>query len=103
MFVIVESGGKQYRVEKDALVQVDRMAGNVGDNIVMDSVLLVSDNENIQVGQPVVEGAKVTASITRQGKDKKIIVYKYLRRKGSSRKIGHRRQYTELKITGINL
>ncbi|MBU1240766.1 50S ribosomal protein L21 [Myxococcota bacterium] len=103
MFAIVQSGGKQYKAAEGASIRVDRLDGEVGTTVQLDEVLLVSDGETLKVGTPVVAGAKVTATITRQDKYKKIIVYKYKRRKNSSRKIGHRQHYTELKIAGISL
>ncbi len=103
MFAIVLSGGKQYKADANGTIRVDRIDGEVGTSVQLDKVLLVSDGDTVKVGTPVVAGAKVTATITRQDKYKKVIVYKYKRRKNTSRKIGHRQHYTELKISGISL
>ena len=103
MFAIVQSGGKQFKAAEGATIKVERLPGDVGSTVELDNVLLVADGDNIQVGSPMISGAKVTATITRQDKHKKVVVFKYRRRKNSSSKTGHRQHYTELKISGITL
>ncbi len=103
MYAIVRTGGKQYQVACGDQLRVEKLEGNVGDSVSLDDVLLVADGENITVGQPVVENAKVTAKIAEQGRGKKIVVFKKKRRKGYRLKRGHRQSYTALKIENISL
>ena len=102
MYAIIRTGGKQYQVAEGDRLRVEKLNGEVGDSVELDDVLLVADGEAIKVGQPVVEGAKVTARIVEQGKGKKIIVFKKKRRKGYKMKQGHRQLYTALEIQGIS-
>lgn len=102
MYAIIRTGGKQYQVAQGDQLRVESLAGNVGDTVELDDVLLVVDGENVKVGQPLVEGAKVTAKIVEQGKAKKVLVYKKKRRKGYEVKRGHRQHYTALRIEGIS-
>ncbi len=103
MYAIIRTGGKQYQVACGDQLRVEKLEGNVGDSVSLDDVLLVADGENVTIGQPVVENAKVTAKIAEQGKDKKVIVFKKKRRKGYRLKRGHRQSYTALKIENISL
>lgn len=102
MYAIVRTGGKQYQVASGDQLRVEKLEGNVGDTVDLTDVLMVVDGENITVGQPVVENAKVTAKIAEQGKGKKTIVFKKKRRKGYRLKKGHRQAYTALKIEEIS-
>lgn len=102
MYAVIETGGKQYRVEKGDVLRVEKLEGEVGDKVVFDKVFLVSDNGDTKIGTPYVEGAKVEASIKEHGKGKKIIVYKYKAKKNYHRKQGHRQPYTEIEIEAIN-
>ena len=102
MYAIIKTGGKQYQVATGDRLQVEKLDGNVGDSIELHEVLLVADGDAITVGQPVVEGAKVVATITDQGRHKKIRVFKKKRRKGYRLKQGHRQSYTSLKIAEIS-
>jgi large subunit ribosomal protein L21 len=102
MYAVIRTGGKQYRVAQGDEVKVERLTGNVGDTVTFDEVLVASDGENTQIGQPIVENAKVVGRITRQGRDKKVLVVKYKRRKGYRRKNGHRQMFTQVKIEEIN-
>ena len=99
---VIRTGGKQYRVEVGTKVKVERLDGDVGSTIDIEDVLLVGNGDKVKIGTPVVAGAKVTAEIVGQGRHKKVIVYKFNRRKMYRRKRGHRQYYTELKVTGIN-
>ena len=101
MFAIVQTGGKQYRVAPGDVLRVERLPGERGDEVLIEQVLLVADGDTIQVGQPLVEGARVKSEIIRQGKAKKIIVFKKKRRKKYRRKQGHRQLYTALEIKEI--
>ncbi len=101
MYAIIETGGKQIKVEEGAAIFVEKLAANEGDAVVFEKVVLVSDN-GVKVGTPYVEGAKVTATVEKQGKARKITIYKYKAKKGSShRKQGHRQPYTKLVINKI--
>jgi len=102
MYAIVRTGGKQYQVAQGERLRVEKLPGNVGDSIDLDEVLMLVDGENITVGQPLVEGAKISAKIVEQGKDKKVLVYKKKRRKGYEVKKGHRQFFTALEITSIS-
>lgn len=101
MYAVVATGGKQYKVEEGDVLQVEKLAGEVGEAVTFDRVLMFSDGDNLSLGQPVVDGAVVNAHIVEQGKDKKIIVFKYKRRKRYRRKNGHRQMYTAVKIDSI--
>ncbi len=98
---IIRTGGKQYRVETGTVLRVEKLDAEVGSTIDLDDVLLVGTGEGAKVGTPLVAGAKVTAEVTGQGRGKKVIVYKFRRRKQYRRKRGHRQAYTELKIKSI--
>jgi large subunit ribosomal protein L21 len=102
MFAVVRTGGKQYRVTEGDVIKVEKLEGEEGDTVNLDDVLLVSGDSGIQVGRPTVEGAAVSAEIVDQDRDRKVIVFKYKRRKRYRRKNGHRQPFTALKITGIN-
>ncbi len=100
MFAVIQTGGKQYRVAEGDRLRVEKLAGDVGAKVTFDKVLLVG-GEQIKVGTPLVSGATVSAEIVAQGRDKKLIVFKFRRRKNYRRKAGHRQPFTELKITGV--
>jgi large subunit ribosomal protein L21 len=103
LFAIVQTGGKQYRVSPGDILRVERLPGERGDEVLLEQVLLVADGEAIQVGQPLVAGARILSEIVRQGKGKKIIVFKKKRRKKYRRKQGHRQLYTALEIKDIQV
>lgn len=102
MYAIIRTGGKQYQVAQGDQLRVEKLAGNVGETVELSEVLLVGAGEQLNIGQPVVAGAKVTATIVAQGKAKKVMVFKKKRRKGYQVKNGHRQQYTALRIEGIS-
>ncbi len=102
MYAIVRTGGKQYQVSSGDQLRVEKIEGNVGDTIELSDVLMVVDGENIQVGQPVLENAKVVAKISEQGKAKKVLVFKKKKRKGYKVKNGHRQLYTALQIQEVS-
>ena len=101
MYAIIETGGKQYRVENGTLVQVESLPGEVGGTVELNQVRLVHGDKDILVGQPVVDGAKVTAEIIAQDRTRSIMVFKKQRRKNYRRTKGHRQGFTKLRITGI--
>ena len=101
MYAVVTSGGKQYKVEEGETLRVEKIAGKVGSPVTFDRVLMVSDGADVSIGQPVLADAVVEGHIVEQGKTKKIIVFKYKRRKRYRRKQGHRQQYTTLQIKAI--
>jgi large subunit ribosomal protein L21 len=102
MYAIIKTGGKQYRVAEGETLRVEKLNAEGDSNTVkFDQVLLVGGDE-VKIGTPMVEGASVDAEIIRQGRAKKIIVFKKKRRKGYHKKQGHRQAFTEVKITGIN-
>lgn len=103
MYAIVEIAGLQYKVQKDQRVYVHRLAGNEGDKLKFDRVMLAEDKNGITVGAPVIEGASVTASILSHVKADKVIIFKKKRRKGYDKKTGHRQPMTQIVISDIKL
>ena len=101
MYALVEYKGKQYKAEKDALIQVDNIDAEKGTVIEIDTVLLVSNDGSVSVGAPYVKGAKVKAVVEESIRDKKVIVYKYKSKKDYHRTIGHRQQYTTIRVQEI--
>ncbi|PJF33632.1 MAG: 50S ribosomal protein L21 [Phototrophicales bacterium] len=103
MYAIIRSGGKQYRAEVGSTLDVDKLPNEVGDSIEISDVLLVGDEDNTVIGQPLVEGASVKATVVEQFRGKKILVYKYRQRTNYRRKQGHRQYYTRLQIDEITV
>ena len=101
MFAIIETGGKQYKVIEQDIIFVEKLNVNEGDEIVFDQVVALSSEDGFKVGTPVVAGAKVTAQVLKQGKNKKIYILKYKSKKNEKKKIGHRQPYTKVQITKI--
>ena len=101
MYAVVATGGKQYKVQEGEVLRVEKLTGDIGAEVAFDQVLMTSDGENVKIGQPIVEGALVKGHIVEQGRSKKIIVFKYKRRKRYRRKHGHRQPYTAIKIDSI--
>ena len=101
MHAVIESGGKQYRVEPGSRIRVERLEAEEGDRIEFDRVLLVGDGDEAVVGTPGVSGGKVSATVLGHGRARKINVIKFKRRKGYLRRRGHRQAYTELRITDV--
>jgi large subunit ribosomal protein L21 len=100
MYAVIRTGGKQYRVAQGDKVRVEKLPGNVGETITFDQVLLLG-GDAVKVGTPFLSGTKVEAKIVAQDRAKKIIVFKFRRRKNYRRKAGHRQPFTALEITGI--
>ena len=103
MYAVIKTGGKQYRVNPGEEVKIEKLPGEVGDSVNLGQILLAADGENVKVGNPFLDDVKVTGRITRQGKSKKIIVFKYKRRKGFRKKVGHRQPFTQIRIEGISI
>jgi len=101
MYAIVETGGKQYRVEAGTTIQVERLPGDVGSQIELDKIRFVHGDSGVLVGHPLISGAKVTAEIVRQGRTRSITVFKKKRRKNYRRTRGHRQGFTQLLIRNI--
>ncbi|MCC6557466.1 MAG: 50S ribosomal protein L21 [Polyangiaceae bacterium] len=101
MYAVIKTGGKQYRVAEGQKLRVEKLAGVAGDKVTFNEVLLIGGADAPKIGRPLVSGASVAAEITAQDRGKKIVVFKFRRRKNYRRKNGHRQPYTELKITGI--
>ncbi|OQX19947.1 MAG: 50S ribosomal protein L21 [Desulfobulbaceae bacterium A2] len=101
MYAIIRTGGKQYQVATGDTLRVEKLPGNVGDTIELAEVLLVADGEDLRIGRPQVEGARVTATIAEQGRAKKVLVFKKKRRTGYRLRRGHRQHYTALAIQQI--
>lgn len=101
MFAIIQTGGKQYRVSPGDVLRVERLSGERGEEVVLDQVLLVADGPDLHIGRPLVAGARINTTILRQGKGKKIIIFKKKRRKNYRRKQGHRQLYTTLQVKEI--
>ena len=102
MYAVIATGGKQYRVSEGDKVRVEKLSGDAGAKVVLDNVLMLGDGEQSKLGAPVVKGAKVEAEIIEQGRDKKVVVFKYKKRKQFRRKNGHRQSFTDLRITKIS-
>lgn len=101
MYAVIKTGGKQYRVEEGDLLKVEKIETPTGESVEFDQVLLVADGDKVTVGQPLVDGAKVTAEVVEQGRHKKVKIVKFRRRKHSRKQQGHRQWFTAVKITGI--
>ncbi|MBN1139051.1 MAG: 50S ribosomal protein L21 [Anaerolineae bacterium] len=101
MYAIVQTGGKQYRVSPGDSIEVEKLPQEVGEQVELNQVLMVADGAKVRVGQPVVEGAKVRATVTRQAEGRKVIVFKYHNKNRYRRRIGHRQHHTRLKIDEI--
>jgi large subunit ribosomal protein L21 len=101
MYAIIETGGKQIRVEEGQAIYVEKLNAEPGETVTFDKVLLVG-GDTVKVGSPVVEGATVTGKVEKQGRQKKIIVFKYKAKKNYRRKQGHRQPYTKVVIEKIN-
>ena len=101
MYAIIKTGGKQYRVKEGDNIFVEKLNADVDSNVVFDQVLAVVNDGDVQVGTPVVEGAKVTAKVLAQGKEKKVLVFKYKAKSNYRRRQGHRQPFTKVTIEKI--
>ena len=101
MFAIIETGGKQYKVSEGDVIFIDKLAVEADETVTFDKVLMADKDGNLTVGAPYVAGASVTATVVKNGKGKKIYVFKYKAKKNEKKKIGHRQDYTKVEITKI--
>ncbi len=101
MYAVIAAGGKQHRVEEGEVLRLEKIEVATGETVDFDQVLLVANGENIKIGTPVVEGAKVSAEVVSHGRADKVTIIKFRRRKHHMKRQGHRQWYTEVKITGI--
>lgn len=101
MYAVIVSGGKQHRVHEGETLKLEKIETETGGSIIFDRVLMVINGDDVKVGAPVVDGAKVTAEVVSHGRHDKIRIIKFRRRKHHMKRMGHRQWYTEVKITGI--
>ena len=102
-YAVIQTGGKQYRVQPGDTIRVESLRGDEGDAVELTDVLMVSQDGNVTLGTPTVAGAKVTAEVVGNGRGKKIVVFKYKAKTRYRKKNGHRQPYTELRVTGISM
>ena len=102
MYAVIISGGKQHRVTEGEVLRVEKLQAEAGSSVDFDKVLLVANDEDVKIGAPAVEGAKVTAEVVSHGRGKKVRIMKFKRRKHHMKQMGHRQWFTEIKITGIS-
>ena len=103
MYAIIETGGKQYKVSEGDVIFIDKLAVEADETVTFDKVLMADKDGNLTVGAPYVAGASVTATVVKNGKGKKIYVFKYKAKKNEKKKIGHRQPYTKVQIQTISL
>lgn len=101
MFAVIKTGGKQYLVTSGQQIKIEKLEGKEGDKVAFDKVLLLADDGTVKVGKPDVAGAKVEGEIVKQGRNRKVIIFKYHSKARVRKTKGHRQQFTEVKITGI--
>ena len=101
MYAVIKTGGKQYRVAQNDVIEIERLAGDAGGTVEFTEVLMVGEGESVQFGKPLIAGAKVTAELVEQTRGPKLIAFKKRRRKNSRRKKGHRQDLTKVRITAI--
>jgi large subunit ribosomal protein L21 len=101
MYAVIETGGKQYRVNEGDVIRVEKLAADVGSKIDFDRILLVGEGEQVKVGTPLVDGATVTGTVIEQDRHRKIVVFKMKRRKNYRKKQGHRQDFTGIRIEAI--
>ncbi|MCL4119872.1 UNVERIFIED_CONTAM: hypothetical protein GTU68_020503 [Idotea baltica] len=102
MYAIVATGGKQYRVKEGEKLRVEKLSAEAGETVELDKVLLVGEGDDVKIGTPYLEGAKVTATVSANGRGDKVKIVKFHRRKHYRRQMGHRQSFTEIEITGIS-
>lgn len=101
MYAIIKTGGKQYRVEEGQILKVEKLSATEGDTVEFTEVLSVTGDNGVKFGRPYLDGAKVTGKVIEQGKDKKVVVFKYKPKKRYRRKMGHRQPYTKVLVEKI--
>jgi len=103
MNAVVKTGGKEYRISQGDLIRVEKMEGKVGDQVTMKDILMISDEDKVQVGNPFLTNAVITGEIVQQVRGKKVLIYKMKRRKNYRRTKGHRQTYTYVRVNDISL
>ncbi len=101
MYAVIKTGGKQYRVAAGEKIKVEKLAGDVGSDVVLDQVLMLADGDKVTIGAPLVKGASVQAKVLAQGRHDKVMIFKMRRRKHYRKTQGHRQDYTEIQIEKI--
>ncbi|ARO88415.1 50S ribosomal protein L21 [Nitrosospira lacus] len=102
MYAIIKTGGKQYRVEAGLKLKIEQIPAEIGSELSIDQVLMISDGDNVSMGKPLLSGASVKATVLNQGRHDKVRIFKMRRRKHYQKHQGHRQNYTEIQITGIS-
>lgn len=102
MYAIIKTGGKQYRVEAGLKLKIEQIPADIGSELLIDQILMIADGDNISLGQPMLSGASVKATVLGQGRHDKVRIFKMRRRKHYQKHQGHRQNYTEIQITGIS-
>lgn len=102
MYAVIKTGGKQYRIRVGEKLKVEQLDAEKGSELFIDQVLMIADGDKVSVGAPLIEGAKVSATVLGQGRHDKIRIFKMRRRKHYQKHQGHRQNYTEIEITGIS-
>ncbi len=102
MYAVIKTGGKQYKVTEGQTLKVEKLEAEVGSALELAEVLMVADGDDVKVGTPLIDGGKVTATVKSHGRDDKVNIIKFRRRKHHMKRQGHRQYYTELEITGIS-
>jgi large subunit ribosomal protein L21 len=101
LYAVIKTGGKQYKVNEGSILKVEKLEAQPGDRIKLDQVLMIGDDAGVKIGDPLVANASVTVEVLEQGRAKKIIVYKYKKRKNYHKKQGHRQPFTKIKVEKI--
>ncbi len=101
MYAVIESGGKQHRVEEGEVLRLEKLEAATGEEVSFNNILMVGEGESVKIGTPYVQGGQVTAEVVKQGRAAKVTIIKFSRRKHSRKQQGHRQWFTEVKITGI--
>ena len=102
MYAVIQTGGKQYKVEQGDVIYIEKLAAEEGEEVTFDQVLAVGGEKKAKVGTPYVKGATVTGTVLKQGRSKKITVFTYKPKKNEKRKLGHRQSYTKVEINAVN-
>jgi len=103
MYAVIETGGKQYKVKEGDVIRVEKLEIEPGNDVVFDRVLAVADGEDLKLGKPYMENAVVSGSVSGQGKNKKVVIYKFKSKKGFHKKKGHRQPFTAVTIRSISV
>lgn len=102
MYAVIKTGGKQYRVSEGETLRIEKLDAEEGGSVEFDQVMMIADGDDVKVGTPLVDGGKVSATVTAHGRGKKVKIIKFRRRKHHRKQMGHRQSYTEVQITGIS-